>query len=75
MINEHNETHKVTKAHYLNREGHCKGSVLSSAWGKAREHNTLILFDPGSTHKFIPIKLVATNKFVLFLTFFNKCFI
>ncbi|MCO5607079.1 hypothetical protein L7F22_061271 [Adiantum nelumboides] len=28
---------------------HCKGSPLSYAWGKVREHDAFILFDPGST--------------------------
>ncbi|MCO5604844.1 hypothetical protein L7F22_059018 [Adiantum nelumboides] len=32
---------------------HCKGSPLSYAWGKVRENDAFILFDPGSTDNFI----------------------
>ncbi|MCO5588963.1 hypothetical protein L7F22_042927 [Adiantum nelumboides] len=38
---------------------HCKGSPLFYAWGKVREHDALILFDPGSTHKFISLELAT----------------
>ncbi|MCO5553671.1 hypothetical protein L7F22_007197 [Adiantum nelumboides] len=38
---------------------HCKGSPLSYAWGKVREHDAFILFDPGSTHNFISHELAA----------------
>ncbi|RYA67130.1 hypothetical protein DD592_27770, partial [Enterobacter cloacae complex sp. 2DZ2F20B] len=31
---------------------HHKGSPLCPAWGKIREHDAFILFDPGSTHNF-----------------------
>ncbi|WP_206738552.1 hypothetical protein, partial [Klebsiella pneumoniae] len=27
-------------------DAHCKGSSLSYAWGKVREHDAFILFDP-----------------------------
>ena len=40
-------------------DGHCKGSPLSYAWGKVREHDAFILFDPGSTHNFISIELAT----------------
>ncbi|MCO5603006.1 hypothetical protein L7F22_057148 [Adiantum nelumboides] len=40
-------------------EVHCKGSPLSYAWGKVREHNAFILFDPGSTHNFISLELAT----------------
>ena len=36
-----------------------KGSLLSDAWGKVREHDALILFDPGSTHNFISMELAT----------------
>ncbi|MCO5554859.1 hypothetical protein L7F22_008395 [Adiantum nelumboides] len=38
---------------------HCNGSPLSYAWGKVREHDAFILFDPGSTHNFISHELAA----------------
>ncbi|MCO5583910.1 hypothetical protein L7F22_037827 [Adiantum nelumboides] len=38
---------------------HCKGSPLSYAWGKVREHDAFILFDHGSTHNFISHELAA----------------
>ena len=31
---------------------------LCFAWGKVRDQNSLILFDPGSTHNFISVELV-----------------
>ena len=33
------------------------GSQLCFAWGKVRDQNSLILFDPGSTDKFISVDL------------------
>ncbi|MCO5557356.1 hypothetical protein L7F22_010919 [Adiantum nelumboides] len=36
---------------------HCKGSPLPYAWGKVRQHDAFILFDPGSTHNFISLEL------------------
>ncbi|MCO5590777.1 hypothetical protein L7F22_044752 [Adiantum nelumboides] len=38
---------------------HCKGSALSYACGKVREHDTFILFDPGSTHNFNSLELAT----------------
>ncbi|MCO5587770.1 hypothetical protein L7F22_041722 [Adiantum nelumboides] len=38
---------------------HCKGSPLSYAWGKVREHDAFIPFDPGSTHNFISLELAT----------------
>ncbi|RYA46877.1 reverse transcriptase domain-containing protein [Enterobacter cloacae complex sp. GF14B] len=38
---------------------HHKGSPLCHAWGKVREHDAFILFDPGSTHNFISIELAT----------------
>ena len=43
----------------LKEDGHCIGSQLSYAWGKVREHDALILFDPGSTHNFISTELAT----------------
>ncbi|MCO5571593.1 hypothetical protein L7F22_025338 [Adiantum nelumboides] len=40
-------------------EVHYKGSPLSYAWGKVREHDAFILFDPGSTHTFISLELAT----------------
>ncbi|MCO5553582.1 hypothetical protein L7F22_007105 [Adiantum nelumboides] len=40
-------------------EVHCKGSPLSYAWGKVREHDAFISFDPGSTHNFISLQLAT----------------
>ena len=55
--NERNEPPRATMVESLKEEGHCKGSLLSYAWGKLREHDILILFDLGSTHFFISTKL------------------
>ena len=41
----------------LQEDCHHSGSTLSYAWGKVREHDALILFDPGSTHNFISTHL------------------
>ncbi|WP_165349248.1 retropepsin-like aspartic protease, partial [Enterobacter cloacae complex sp. 4DZ1-17B1] len=38
---------------------HHKGSPLCHAWGKVREHDAFILFDPGSTHNFISMELAT----------------
>ena len=38
-------------------DDHSKGSPLSYAWRKVREHDSLVLFDPKSTHNFISTKL------------------
>jgi len=43
----------------LEEESHYKGAPLSYAWGKVREHDALILFDPGSTHNFISVDLAT----------------
>ena len=52
-----NETPKASKIEFLKDKENSKGSSLSYAWGKIREHDALTLFDPGSTHKFISIEL------------------
>ncbi|MCO5608484.1 hypothetical protein L7F22_062694 [Adiantum nelumboides] len=56
---EHNEHPRVTTVEALQEDGHCKGSPLSYAWGKVREHDALILYDPGSTYNFISVKLAT----------------
>ncbi|MCO5594935.1 hypothetical protein L7F22_048970 [Adiantum nelumboides] len=38
---------------------HCKGSPLSYDWGKVREHDAFIFFNPSSTHNFISLELAA----------------
>ena len=37
----------------MKEEGNPKGAHLSYVWGKVRELDAFILFDPGSTHNFI----------------------
>ena len=41
----------------IKEDVHSKGSPLLYAWGKVREHDALILFDPGSTHNFLSHEL------------------
>ena len=43
---------RATLVKALEEDLHHHGSLLSYAWGKVREHDALILFDPGSTHNF-----------------------
>ena len=43
----------------LKEDGHCKRLQLSYACTKVKEHDALILFDPGSTHNFISTKLAT----------------
>ena len=52
-----NGTPKASTIEVLKEEGNYKGTHLSYAWGKVREHDALILFDPGSTHNFISHEL------------------
>ena len=40
-------------------DGYSKGSLLSYAWGKVREHDAFILFDLVSMHNFILTKLAT----------------
>ena len=47
--NERNDTPRVTVVQNLKEDDHSKGSQLSYAWGKIREHDDLMLFDPRST--------------------------
>jgi len=56
---ERNDPPRATMVEALKEEGHCKGAPLPYAWGKVREHDALILFDPGSTHNFISIDLAT----------------
>ena len=44
----------------LKKDDNSKGLSLSYAWEKVQDHDVLMLFDHGSTHKFISTKL-ATN--------------
>ncbi|MCO5569258.1 hypothetical protein L7F22_022970 [Adiantum nelumboides] len=57
--NAHNEQPRASIIEATKEDVHCKGSPLSYAWGKVREHEAFILFDPGSTHNFISHELVA----------------
>ncbi|MCO5574456.1 hypothetical protein L7F22_028241 [Adiantum nelumboides] len=57
--NAHNEQPRASIIEALKEDVHCKGSPLSYAWGKVREHDAFILFDPGSTHNFISHELAA----------------
>ncbi|MCO5548770.1 hypothetical protein L7F22_002232 [Adiantum nelumboides] len=56
---EHNEPPTVTTVEALQEDGHCKGSPLFYAWEILREHDALMLFDPGSTHNFIFVDLTT----------------
>ena len=56
---ERNEPPRSTMVEPLKEEGHYKGSPLSYAWEKVREHDALILYDPGSTHNFISTELAT----------------
>ncbi|MCO5564390.1 hypothetical protein L7F22_018050 [Adiantum nelumboides] len=57
--NPRNEQPRASMVEAPKEEVHCKGSPLSYAWGKVREHDPFILFDPGSTHNFISLKLAT----------------
>ena len=52
-----NGTPKASTIEVLKEEGNSKGAHLSYAWGKVREYDALIHFDPGSTHNFISHEL------------------
>ncbi|MCO5614441.1 hypothetical protein L7F22_068723 [Adiantum nelumboides] len=54
-----NEQPRASMVEVPKEEVHCKGSPLSYAWGKVREHDAFILFDPGSTHNFISLELAT----------------
>ena len=51
--NERRDPPRALTVQAPKEDGHCKGIPLSYAWGKVREHNALILFDPSSIHNFI----------------------
>ncbi|MCO5557021.1 hypothetical protein L7F22_010576 [Adiantum nelumboides] len=57
--NTRNEQPRAPMVEAPKEDVHCKGSPLSYAWGKVREHDAFILFDPGSTHNFISLELAA----------------
>ncbi|MCO5574838.1 hypothetical protein L7F22_028631 [Adiantum nelumboides] len=58
--NPRNEQPRASMVEAPKEEVHCcKGSSLSYAWGKVREHDAFILFDPSSTHNFISLELAT----------------
>ncbi|MCO5573729.1 hypothetical protein L7F22_027503 [Adiantum nelumboides] len=57
--NARNEQPRASIIEAPKEDVHCKGSPLSYAWGKVREHDAFILFDLGSTHNFIFHELAA----------------
>ncbi|MCO5575003.1 hypothetical protein L7F22_028800 [Adiantum nelumboides] len=57
--NARNEQPRASIIEAPKEDVHCKGSPLSYAWGKVRERDAFILFDPGSTHNFISHELAA----------------
>ncbi|MCO5559164.1 hypothetical protein L7F22_012757 [Adiantum nelumboides] len=57
--NARNEQPRASIIETPKEDAHCKGSPLSYAWGKVREHDAFILFDPGSTHNFISHELAT----------------
>ncbi|MCO5571421.1 hypothetical protein L7F22_025161 [Adiantum nelumboides] len=57
--NPRNEQPRASMVKAPKEDIHCKGSPLSYAWEKVREHDTFILFDPGSTHNFISLELAT----------------
>ncbi|MCO5605414.1 hypothetical protein L7F22_059598 [Adiantum nelumboides] len=57
--NARNEQPRASIIEAPKEDVHCKGSPLSYAWGKVREHDAFILFDPGSNHNFISHELAA----------------
>ena len=54
---QENGTVKASTVKFLKEGGNSKGTTLHYAWGKVRELDALILFDPRSTHNFISHKL------------------
>ncbi|MCO5547849.1 hypothetical protein L7F22_001301 [Adiantum nelumboides] len=54
-----NEQPRASMIEAPKEEVHCKGSPLSYAWGKVREHEAFILFEFGSTHNFISLELAT----------------
>ncbi|MCO5562742.1 hypothetical protein L7F22_016374 [Adiantum nelumboides] len=57
--NARNEQPRASIIEAPKEDVHCKGSPLSYAWGKVREHDAFILFNPGSTHNFISHELAT----------------
>ncbi|MCO5593497.1 hypothetical protein L7F22_047511 [Adiantum nelumboides] len=55
--NDRNEQSRASIIEAPKEDVHYKGSLLSYAWGKVRERDAFILFDPGSTHNFISLEL------------------
>ncbi|MCO5555335.1 hypothetical protein L7F22_008881 [Adiantum nelumboides] len=66
--NARNEQPRASIIEAPKEDVHCKGSPLSYAWGKVREHDVVIIFDPGSTHNFISHELAAKLRIQEFET-------
>ncbi|MCO5550002.1 hypothetical protein L7F22_003479 [Adiantum nelumboides] len=60
--NTRNEQPRASMVEAPKEDVHYKGSPLSYAWGKLREHDDFILFDPGSTHNFISLELATKRE-------------
>ena len=58
-LHEKNDSPRVAKVQTLKEDDHSKCSPLSYACGKIRKHDSLMRFDPGSTHKPIFAKLAT----------------
>ena len=58
-ISECNDPPIAMMVEALKEEGHYKGSPLSYAWGKVREHDALIVFEPRPTHNFVSTELAT----------------
>ncbi|WP_447383724.1 retropepsin-like aspartic protease, partial [Streptococcus pseudopneumoniae] len=57
QLNARNEQPRASLVEAPQEDVQSKGSSLSYAWGKVREHDSLILFDNGSTHNLISLEL------------------
>ena len=55
--NERSMPPRASTVETMREGGHGQGSALSYAWGKVKDHDAFILFDPGSTHNFISTEL------------------
>ncbi|MCO5577514.1 hypothetical protein L7F22_031345 [Adiantum nelumboides] len=57
--NARNEQPRASIIEAPKEDVHCKGTPLSYAWGKVRDNDVFILFDPSSTHTFISHELAT----------------